>query len=50
MSGAQTIALAPLSDPETAALVAERLGSDNSLGGLATSIVERASGNPFFAQ
>jgi hypothetical protein len=48
--GAQTIALAPLSDPETAALVAERLGSDNSLGGLATSIVERASGNPFFAQ
>ncbi|MEI6254921.1 MAG: adenylate/guanylate cyclase domain-containing protein, partial [Mycobacteriaceae bacterium] len=48
--GAQTIALAPLSDPETAALVAERLGSDNSLGGLATLIVERAAGNPFFAQ
>ena len=30
---AQTIALAPLSDPETAALVSELLGQDPSLGG-----------------
>ena len=32
--GAQTIALAPLSDPETAALVRELLGPDPSVGGL----------------
>ena len=48
--GAQTIALAPLSDPETAALVAELLGSDPSLGGLITKITEKAAGNPFFAE
>ena len=48
--GAQTIALAPLSDSETAALVAELLGPDPSLGGLATLIAERAAGNPFFAE
>ena len=33
MPGAQTIALAPLSDSETAALVAELLGPDPSVGG-----------------
>ena len=32
--GAQTIALAPLSDSETAALVIELLGPDPSVGGL----------------
>jgi class 3 adenylate cyclase len=48
--GAQTIALAPLSDSETAALVSELLGSDPSLGGLATMITEKAAGNPFFAE
>ena len=32
MHGAQTIALAPLSDPETAALVSELLGPDPSVG------------------
>ncbi len=32
--GAQTIALAPLSDSETAALVADLLGPDPSVGGL----------------
>ena len=50
MAGAQTIALAPLSDSETAALVAELLGPDPSVGGLATMIAERAAGNPFFAE
>ena len=50
MQGAQTIALAPLSDPETAALVGELIGPDPSVAGLATLIVERAAGNPFFAQ
>jgi class 3 adenylate cyclase len=48
--GAQSIALAPLSDPETAALVSELLGPDSSVGGLTTMIVERAAGNPFFVE
>ncbi len=48
--GAQSIALAPLSDPETAALVLQLLGPDRSVGGLATMIAERAAGNPFFAE
>ena len=49
-AGAQTIALAPLSDPETAALVSQLLGDDASVGGVAALIVERAAGNPFFAE
>lgn len=48
--GAQSVALAPLSDSETAALVTELLGPDSSVGGLATMIVERAAGNPFFVE
>jgi class 3 adenylate cyclase len=48
--GAQTIALAPLSDSETAALVAELLGQDPSNGALGQKIAERAAGNPFFAE
>ncbi len=48
--GAQTIALAPLSDFETTALVGELLGPDPSVTGLASLIVERASGNPLFAE
>jgi len=48
--GAQTIALAPLSDPETAALVSELLGPDSSVDALGQTIAERAAGNPFFAQ
>jgi class 3 adenylate cyclase len=47
---AQSIALAPLSDPETAVLVSQLLGSDPSVGVLATVIAERAAGNPFFAE
>src|SRR6202008_2550058 len=46
--GAQTIALAPLSDSETAALVSGLLGADPSVGGVVTMITERAAGNPFF--
>ena len=49
IQGAQTIAVAPLSDTETAALVGELVGADPSVTGLATLIVERAVGNPFFA-
>ena len=48
--GAQTIALAPLSDSETAALVTELLGPDPSVGALGHTIAERAAGNPFFAE
>ena len=48
--GQQTIALEPLIDPETAALVSERLGQDPSLGGLPDTIAARAAGNPFFAE
>jgi class 3 adenylate cyclase len=48
--GAKSIALAPLSDPETAALVAQLLGPDPSVGPFASVIAERAAGNPFFAE
>jgi hypothetical protein len=48
--GAQTIALAPLSDAETAALASELLGPDPSVGGVVTMIGEKAAGNPFFAE
>ena len=50
VAGAQAIVLAPLSDSETAALVAELLGSDPSVEALGQTIVERAAGNPFFAE
>jgi class 3 adenylate cyclase len=48
--GAQTIALAPLGDSDTATLIGELLGSDPSVGELAAIIAERAAGNPFFAE
>jgi class 3 adenylate cyclase len=48
--GAQTIALAPLSDSEIAALVSELLGSNASVGGVIIMIAEKAAGNPFFAE
>lgn len=48
--GAQAIALAPLADLDTAALIGELMGSDSSVGELASIIVDRADGNPFFAE
>ena len=48
--GAQTIALAPLSDSETAALITGLLGADPSVGALGQTIADRAGGNPFFAE
>jgi hypothetical protein len=48
--GAQTIALAPLGDSDTAALLGEVLGSHPSVGELAAVIAERVAGNPFFAE
>ena len=50
VAGTQSIALAPLSDPETAALVSELLGPDPSVGGLGQTIADKAVGNPFFAE
>ena len=50
VAGAQTIALAPLSDPETAELVSELLGADPSVRALRQTVADRAAGNPFFAE
>jgi class 3 adenylate cyclase len=47
--GAQSIALAPLSVSETAALVTELLGPDSSVEAVGQAIADRAAGNPFFA-
>ena len=48
--GAQTLALAPLDDSDTAALLGELVGSDPSVSELAAIIAERAAGNPFFTE
>ena len=46
--GAQTIALAPLSDSDTTALLGELLGSDPSVGELAAIIAEPGRRKPVF--
>ncbi len=50
LSGAQTIALRPLSDAHAAELTEELLGADPSVASLVTTVAERAAGNPFFAE
>ena len=50
VADAQTLALTPLSDSETKALITELLGADPSVGALGEIIAERAAGNPFFAE
>ncbi|MGA8331529.1 MAG: adenylate/guanylate cyclase domain-containing protein [Mycobacterium sp.] len=50
VAGVHTVALAPLSDSETAALVAHLLGPDPSVDALGQRVAERAAGNPFFAE
>jgi hypothetical protein len=50
LPGAQTVALAPLSNSETTTLVSQLLGSDPSVRALGQTIAERAAGNPFFAE
>jgi class 3 adenylate cyclase len=47
---AQTLALAPLSDTESAALVSQLLGSDSSVAAMGQMIIEKAAGTPFFAE
>jgi adenylate cyclase len=48
--GAQTIALRPLSDAHTASLATQLVGDDPSLAALVERVVDRAAGNPFFAE
>ena len=50
LAGAQTVALAPLSDSESAALITELLGRHPTVGEVGQKVVERAAGNPFFAE
>jgi class 3 adenylate cyclase len=50
LRGAQTIALAPLGDSDSATLLSDLLGSDPSISDLAAIIADRAAGNPFFAE
>ncbi|WP_283160244.1 adenylate/guanylate cyclase domain-containing protein [Mycobacterium colombiense] len=50
IDGSQVFALAPLSDSETSALVAELLGHDQSVSDVSTLVTENASGNPFFVE
>ena len=50
IAGAPIVALRPLSDAHTTMLTAQLLGTDSSVAGLATTIAERASGNPFFVE
>jgi adenylate cyclase len=50
LSGSHRIALAPLDDSNSIALATELLGAHHSVSGLAETIADRASGNPFFAE
>jgi adenylate cyclase len=49
-SRSQTIALEPLDEPQMLELGTELLGADKSVAGLLDLIVDRAGGNPFFAE
>jgi adenylate cyclase len=50
IADAQSIVLGPLNDSDSAALMAELLGTDPSVAEVATRVTARASGNPFFAE
>ena len=50
ISGAQVVALRPLSGPQASALTAELLGADGSVTEVAAQVTARAAGNPFFAE
>jgi hypothetical protein len=50
LTGAQTVALAPLTDSESAALITELLGPHSTVSALGQTIADRAAGNPFFAE
>ncbi len=48
--GTQTVALEPLSDSESAALITELLGPHPTVDKVGQTIADRAAGNPFFAE
>ncbi|MGA7054744.1 MAG: adenylate/guanylate cyclase domain-containing protein, partial [Mycobacterium sp.] len=48
--GAQTIALAPLTEEQALALTSALLGTHPSVTALVARVAERAAGNPFFAE
>lgn len=50
ISGAQPFTLEPLGDSHIAELVTELLGTDPSVAGLSTVVVDRAAGLPFAAE
>ncbi|MFG1929409.1 ATP-binding protein [Mycobacterium sp. NPDC048908] len=50
ISSAQTIALEPLNDDESAMLITELLGTDPTVAPIGKMIAERAAGTPFFAE
>ena len=50
VSGAQMIALRPLSEAQASTLATDLLGADPSLADLAAQVSTRAAGNPFFAE
>jgi adenylate cyclase len=50
MSGAQMIALRPLSEAQASTLATDLLGVDPSLADLAAQVSTRAAGNPFFTE
>ncbi|MDA2890256.1 AAA family ATPase [Mycolicibacterium sp. BiH015] len=50
VSGTQTVALAPLGDSDTEHLLDDLMGTDSSVGDLASVISHHAAGNPFFAE
>ena len=50
VADAQTLALTPLSDSETKALITELVGRHPTVSKVGQTVVERAAGNPFFAE
>ncbi|WP_118914174.1 ATP-binding protein [Mycobacterium shigaense] len=50
ISGAQVVALRPLSDTQASALTTQLLGADGSVTAVAAQVTQRAAGNPFFAE
>lgn len=50
IAGLKSIAIPPLNNQQSCALMTELLGSHDSIAGLAVQIAERAAGNPFFAE
>jgi class 3 adenylate cyclase len=50
VAGAHTIALAPLSDSENAALITQLLGRDPSVDTVRQRVADTAAGNPYFVE